>query len=57
MELRLTMNLKELKRVKTLEQIEQKKLSVEQGSESLGISNRQIYRLLKRYRKNGLHPG
>lgn len=47
------MNLKELKRVKTLEQIEQKKLSVEQGSESLGISNRQIYRLLKRYRENG----
>ena len=53
MEQRLTMNLKELKRVKILEQIEQKKLTVEEGSESLSISNRQLYRLLKRYRESG----
>ena len=40
MEQRLTMNLKELKQVKILEQIEQKKLTVEEGSDSLSISNR-----------------
>lgn len=53
MEQRLTMNRKELKRVKILEQIEQKKLTVEQGAESLNLSIRQIYRLQKRYRETG----
>lgn len=53
MEKILTMSQKELKRVKILEQIERKKITVSEGSEALGISIRQSYRILKRYREQG----
>ena len=53
MEQLLTMSKKELRRLKILEQIEKKKLTVKEGTESLEISERQTYRLLKRYREEG----
>lgn len=53
MEKILTMSQKELKRVKILEQIEKKKILLEQGSGALEISIRQTYRILKRYREQG----
>jgi len=49
----LTMSKKELKRLKILEQIEKRKLTVKEATESLGISERQTYRILKRYREEG----
>ena len=53
MEKILTMSQKEIKRVKILEQIEKKKILLEQGSGALGISIRQAFRILKRYREEG----
>lgn len=47
----LTMSRKELDRLKIIEQIEQRKLTVEEASEVLSVSQRQIYRILSRYKK------
>ena len=44
---------KELRRLKILEQLKKKKLTVKERTESLAISERQIYRLVKRYREEG----
>jgi len=53
MEELLTMSKKEINRSKVLDQIEKRKLTVNEATESLGISERQTYRLLKRYREEG----
>ena len=53
MEKMLTMSKKELKRIKILEQIGEKTITVVEGSEAIGISIRQTYRILKRYREEG----
>ena len=53
MEQLLTMSKKEIMRLKILEQIKKKKLTVKEGRESLAISERQTYRLVKRYREEG----
>jgi hypothetical protein len=53
MEKLLTMSKKEINRVKVLEQIEKCKITVRKGSELLSISQRQTFRLLKRYREEG----
>jgi transposase InsO family protein len=49
----LTMSQKEIDKLKILSQVETKKMTVYEGSEILGISERQIYRLLKRIKKEG----
>ena len=49
----LTMNNKERERIKVLSQIIERKITVADASEILGISERQGYRLLKRYRAQG----
>jgi len=49
----LTMSKKELQRLKVLEQVENKVLTVKGASEALNLSERQTYRILKRYRSKG----
>lgn len=49
----LTMSNKEADRLKIMGQIESKKLTVEEGSELLGISERQTYRIIKRIKEEG----
>lgn len=49
----LTMNNKERERIKVLSQITERKITVSEASEVLGISERQGYRILKRYREQG----
>ena len=49
----LTMSKKELQRLKVLEQVENKVLTVKGASEALNLSERQTYRILKRYRSEG----
>lgn len=49
----LTMSQKEVERLKIISQIESKTLRVEEGSELIGISSRQTYRVLKRIKEEG----
>lgn len=49
----LTMSQKEIKRIKVLEQKLQGKLTVKEASEIIEISERQTYRLLRRYKVEG----
>jgi transposase len=49
----LTMSSKEADRLKIISQIETKALPIEEGSELMGISSRQTYRLLKRIKEEG----
>lgn len=49
----LTMNNKERERIKVLSQITERKITVSDASEILRISERQGYRILKRYREQG----
>ena len=49
----LTMNNKERERIKVLSQIIERKMTVSEASEILEISERQGYRILKRYREQG----
>lgn len=49
----LTMSSKEADRLKIISQVETKALSVEEGSELIGISRRQIYRILKKIKAEG----
>ena len=49
----LTLNQKEQKRVIVLNQVESKQLSLEKGATLLGLSERQVWRLLAGYRKEG----
>jgi transposase len=53
MEKRLTLTIKELKRVTVLEWIEEDKTTVRQAAEVLEVSERQCWRLLARYRAEG----
>jgi biotin operon repressor len=50
----LILNQKEQKRVMVLNQIETNKLSLEKGATLLGLSERQVWRLLAGYRKEGV---
>jgi hypothetical protein len=49
----LTMSQKEVDRIRIVSQIESNKLTVEEGSELLGISQRQAYRVMKRIKEQG----
>jgi transposase len=49
----LTMSSKEADRLKIISQVETRALSVEEGSELIGISRRQIYRILKKIKAEG----
>ena len=49
----LTMSQKEVDRIRIVSQIESNKLTVEEGSELLGISQRQAYRVMKRIKEEG----
>jgi len=49
----LAMSQKEIKRLKILERVDHKDLTVRSASEAIGISERQTCRLLKRYREEG----
>lgn len=49
----LTMSRKEVDRLKILVQIESKLLTVEEGSELIGISPRQTYRVLRKIKEEG----
>lgn len=50
----LSMSQKEAERIKILGQIENKSLTVAKGSELMGISERQTYRMLNRIRAEGI---
>jgi transposase len=49
----LEMTEKEIKRIKVLQMLTEKRLSQKTGAERLGISERQIRRILKKYREKG----
>ena len=49
----LTMSQKEVDRLKVINQIETKVLTVEQGADFMGISSRQTYRVLKKIKEEG----
>jgi hypothetical protein len=49
----LTMSQKEIDRIRIVSQIEANKLTVEEGSELPGISQRQAYRVMKRIKEEG----
>lgn len=53
MEQLLTMSIREIKRLKILEQVNQDKLSIKEAITSLSVCERQFYRILKRYREEG----
>ncbi len=50
----LTMSQKEADRISVIEQVGKKKLTVEEASELIGLSQRHTYRVLKRIRDEGL---
>jgi DNA invertase Pin-like site-specific DNA recombinase len=52
-EKKLTMSTKELKRITVLEKLIEKEITVNQGAEVLGLSQRQVYRIKKRYKHSG----
>lgn len=49
----LTMSRKEINRLKVLESLTQKEMTVRSASEALGLSERQIYRIKSRYSNQG----
>ena len=49
----LTMSQKKADRLVVISQIERNKLTVKEGSEFLGISQRKIYRIMKRVKEYG----
>jgi transposase len=51
---KLTLNLKEQNRIKVLNQLETKVLTIKQATVVLGVSERQLWRMLARYRKEGV---
>ena len=53
MEERLTLAIKELKRLKVLEWVEAERMTVAEAAQMLGISERQGWRILARYRQAG----
>jgi transposase len=53
MEKRVTMNMKELRRLEVLQRIEAKQMTAVQAAEVLGLSLRQTRRIIARYREQG----
>jgi len=53
MEERLTLTSKELKRLRALELVEAERMTVTEAARLLGISERQCWRMLARYREQG----
>ena len=53
MEGSLTMSQRERERLKIIDRIKRRELTVVLAAESVGISERQMYRILKRYRLHG----
>ena len=49
----LTLSLKEIDRIMLISQIEEEKISVLEAANLLGLSQRQIYRILKRVKSEG----
>ena len=49
----LTMSAKELSRLEVMQRLEEKRLKQKEAAEVLGISVRQVKRLLSKYRKDG----
>ncbi len=49
----LTMSKKEIKRIKVMEKLESEELTVKEATEILSISERQVYRIKKRYHRQG----
>jgi hypothetical protein len=49
----LTMSMKERERLKVIHRIDNHELTVALGAEALHLSERQLYRILKRYRQHG----
>jgi hypothetical protein len=49
----LTMSQKEVDRLKIINQIETKVLTVEEGADLMGINSRQTYRVLKKIKEEG----
>ena len=49
----VVMSERELNRVEVLAQVDDRRLSVDNAANMLGLTRRQIFRLLKRYRQNG----
>lgn len=47
------MSQKEIERLLLIKQVDEKKLSIEEAAETMGISERQTYRILKRVREEG----
>lgn len=50
----LTMSMKELSRLTAIRQLEEKKITVEECSELMGIGTRQTYRILKKIKEEGI---
>jgi transposase len=53
---RVTFNMKEIKRIRVLHKITDKQMTASQAAELLGLSLRQVRRLIAKYRENG-EPG
>jgi transposase len=53
---RVTMNKKDIQRLYVIQQVDEKKLSGAEAGKHLGLSIRQIWRLVARYREKGA-PG
>jgi len=51
---KLTLNIKEQNRIKVLNQLETKILTIKQAKVVLGVTERQVWRMLARYRKEGV---
>jgi len=49
----VTLTIREQKRLKVLNEVEAGKMAVARAAESLGLSQRQVYRMLARYRRDG----
>jgi transposase len=49
----LTMSQKEADRIKIISQVEGKAVTIEEASELMSLSQRQVYRIVKRIRENG----
>lgn len=51
---KLTISKKEVERIKVIEEILSGRLTVEDGSEMVNLSQRQMYRVIKRYKSEGM---
>lgn len=53
MENRITLTMKEIKRLKVMSMLEEKLMTRAQAAEKLNVSERQVYRIQKSYREKG----